>query len=378
MRPVTNSFLAAVSGSHKALFRARVLAPGFTGVDPGPKNADGTPLNEITILDGDVTFDTTADVNATLDLTTNLAWPSLPTSLGNPYGSEIYIERGIQYANGTKEYVGLGYFRIDQIEQQNAPKGTLRISGSDRMANVRDGRRPQPIQFGVGASVGAIIDFVVQEVVPGAVTVYDFSAYTTTLISVATMDQDRLGFLQNLVAAYGKVAYWDYAGRLQVKSAPAPTNPSVYTVNSGQNGVLVSMDRTISRDSVYNAVVASGEAAGELPPVMGIAYDLNPNSPTYWLGSFGQVPEFYSSSFLITNDQCTAAAQAMLVAATGIPYSVSLGTVPNPALEGWDVVTVNYSPVVNPETHILSKISYSLSVDGAMGLDTRKQSLIFN
>ena len=373
MRPVTDSFLSAVRGSHKAIFRARILAPGLVGVNPGPLNADGSPLNEIPILSGDVTFDTTADVNSTLDLTTNIAWPGLPTSLGNPYGSEIYIERGVQYANGIKEYVGLGYFRIDAIEQQNAPKGTLRITGSDRMANIRDGRRAQPIQFSAGASVGAVIDFAVGEVVPSLVTVYDTSLYTTFLVADAIMDQDRLGFVQNLVAAYGKVAYFDYAGRLQIKSAPSPTSQPVYTINSGANGVLVSMDRAISRDSVYNAVVVTGEAAGQLPPVMAIAYDTDPASPTRWGGPFGYIPEFYSSSFLTTSAQCLSAGKAILTNATGVPYSVSLGTVPNPALEGWDVISVSYATSADSETHIVDKISYGLSVSGPMGIDTRKQ-----
>jgi len=132
------------------------------------------------------------------------------------------------------------------------------------MANVRDGRRAQPIQFSTGASVGSVIDFAVGEVVPGLVTVYDTSLYSTNLVAVATMDQDRIGFVQNLVAAYGKVAYFDYAGRLQIKAAPSPTSAPVYTINAGVNGVLASMDRLISREGVYNAVVASGEAAGEL------------------------------------------------------------------------------------------------------------------
>lgn len=376
MRPVTDSFLSAVRGSHKALFRARVIPPGLTGVNPGPLNADGSPRDEISILGGDVTFDTTADVNATLELTTSMAWPSGPTSLGNPYGSEIYVERGVQYANGTKEYVGLGYFRIDSVEQATAPKGTLRISGSDRMSGVRDGRRAQPIVFGAGSSVGSVIDFAVGEVVPSLVTVYDTSLYSTTLSSAAVMDQDRLGFIQNLVAAYGKIMYWDYAGRLQIKTAPSPATPA-YTINAGANGVLVSMDRLISREGVYNSVVASGEAAGEQPPVMGFAYDTDPASPTRWGGPFGYVPKFYSSSFMTTTAQCTAAAKAMLDADRGLPYSVSLGTVPNPALEGWDVVTVTYDNNVTPETHILSKITYSLSVNGGMGLDTRKQYITF-
>lgn len=367
MRAVTSSFLNTVRGAHKAIFRARVVNPGLTGNDPL-----GT---EIVVIDGDVTFDTQADVNATLDLTTSIDWPSTATSLGAPYGQEIYVERGVQYANGVKEYVGLGYFRIDSVEQTRTPNGTIRITGSDRMANVVDGRNTTPVQFGSAASVGSVIDYAVGEVVPGLVSVYDFDAYNITLNSDHILDEDRMKFVREIVAAYGKVAYFDYKGRLQVKTPPSPFSSPVYSLNHGRDGVLVSMKRTISRDGVYNGVVARGESAGELPPVQGVALDISPTSPTYWYGPFGKVPRFFASPFLVTPDQCTQAAVNILSNATGLPYSVTLGVVPNPALEGWDVVTVTYSDKSAAETHILDKISYSLSVSGDMGIDTRKQFL---
>lgn len=367
MRPVTDSFLSTIRGSHQAVFRARVVAPGQVGVNP-----TGT---EIPINGGDVTMDSTADINSTLDLTTKFDWPANATALGAPYGQEIYVERGVTYGNGTKEYVGLGYFRIDSVEQDRTPNGTLHIGGSDRMANVRDGRNTTPYVFGPGASVGSVIDQVVGEVVSGLVTVYDWSAYAQTLGNTHVVDEDRLKFVADLVAAYGKIMYFDYAGRLQVKSPPAQNRAAVWTINNGRNGVLVSMKRAIARDGVYNGVVARGESTGELPPVQGIAIDSNASSPTYWYGPFGKVPKFYNSAFLTTTDQCLSAAQSMLLSATGLPYTVSLGTVPNPALEAWDVIAVAYSDKADAETHIIDKISYGLSADGGMGIDTRKQYL---
>lgn len=367
MRPVTDTFLATIRGAHRAVFRARIVEPGQAGVSP-----EGT---EIPILGGDVTFDTTADVTSTLDLTTNFGWPGRPTDLGTPYGQEIYIERGVEYGGGTREYVGLGYFRIDTVEQDNAPRGNIRITGSDRMANVRDGRALAPVQYGAGASVGAVLDDVIGDVVPALVSVYDWDAYSQTLGSDHIMDTDRLKFVKDLVAAYGKIAYFDYEGRLQVKSQPDPKGAPVWTIDHGRNGVLVSAKRQISRDGVYNAVVASGEPVGSQAPVRGIAYDVDPTSPTYFNGPFGQVPMFYTSSFFTTDTQCYAAAAAQLQAATGLPYVVTLGTVPNPALEGWDVVAVTYSDTDDTETHILSRVSYALTVNGAMDLDTRKQFL---
>lgn len=376
MRAVSDTFLQTIRGAHKAVFRARVLSPGLTGTNPGPLNSDGSPTNEITILSGDVTFSTGADVNGTLDMTTSMTWPALSSSLGSPYGQEIFVERGIQYGNGTKEWVGLGYFRIDSVEQVNAPKGAIRIGGSDRMANVRDGRAIQPEQYLTGASVGTVLDTVIGTVLPGVTTVYDFSAYTTYLVADHILDQDRLAFVQELVTAYGKVCYFDYKGRFVVKSTPTLANTPVFDINSGRNGVLVSMKRTVSRDGVFNGVVASGEPVGEAPPVSSQVLDLVTSSPTYWFGPFGKVPRFFTSSFLTTVDQCTSAATSLLSNSTGIPYTVNLGVVPNPALEGWDTVRVTYNDKLNPEIHVIDTITYNLGVSDVMGIDTRKQYLV--
>lgn len=368
MRPVTQSFLNTVRGPHKAVFRARLTYPWATGVVPNTNSSD--PLD---IISGDVTFDVNSDVNGTLDITLNT-----PFTYPSAYVHEMYIERGVQYANGTTEYVGLGYFRVNSISQNRIPSGTIRITGEDRMCYIRDARVVAPIQFSAGTSVAAVIDFVVKDVMATVTTVYDTvnwpggTAAATLLASDHILDQDRLKFLQELVAAYGKICYFDYAGRFVVKDPPSVSGDPVFIINAGKNGVLVDASRTISRDSVYNAVVASGEPVGETPPVYAVARDDNPSSPTWWNGVFGKVPRFFVSSFLTTTAQCQSAAASILANAHGLPYVVDLGMVPNPALEAWDVIRVSYSDSLS-ETHIIDTITYSLSVEDSMKITTRKQ-----
>lgn len=236
MRPVSNSFLNTVRGPHKPVFRARVVEPWQTGVNP-----TGT---EIPINSGDVVFDVNSDVNGTLSFKSNLGWEYL-----NPYRHEVYIERGVQYANGTREYVGLGYFRVNAIEQDRIRNpgptqgGLLTISGEDRKANLRDARVVSPVQFGPSASVSSVIDFLVQDVMAGVVTVYDSTnwpggtAATTTLGSTHVVAEDRLKFLEELVAAYGKVCYFDYAGRFVVKDQPSTSGGSVFLIKDRKSVV---------------------------------------------------------------------------------------------------------------------------------------------
>lgn len=367
MRPVSDRFLSVVRSSHKRVARATVVKPRQVGVQPVGV--------EIPILSGDVTVDINADVTATLSLETKFEWPKSTTDIGTPYGQEIYVERGIEYGDGGTEWVGLGYFRIDSPEQDEVPSGSIHISASDRMASIKDARPLQPVQFSEAASFQGVFDFVVNEALPGVPVVYDFPAGSTPLGISHIMDNDRLKFLQDLATSYGKIMFFDYAGRLQVKDAPDPTKAAVFTVNAGRYGVMVNMKRALSRDGVYNAVVATGEAAGENPPVRGVAIDDTPGSPTNFFGDFGQVPKFFSSTFMQTNAQCVTAAEAELRKSTGLPYSVSLGLVPNPALEAGDVLTVSYADKAVPETHIADKIVYPLDTSSAMTIETRKQYL---
>lgn len=367
MRPTSARWQKVVRSSHKRVVRAKIVAPGQWGVSP-----TGT---EIDLVSGDVTTDINADILSTLQVDCFYPWPTETTDLGTPYGSEIYVERGIEYGDGGTEWVGLGYYRIDTVEQNRTPNGSLHVGASDRMASIRDGRVITPVQFGAGASLSSVVNFVVTQVLPAAQIVYDFSASTTFLSISHFLQDDRLKFLKDLLASYGKYMYWDYAGRLQIKSVPNPTGQPVLTINNGSNGILVDMKRSLSREGVYNVVVASGQPAGEQSPVIGIAMDTVPTSPTYWLGPFTAVTKYFSSTFLQTNAQCVTAAQAELRKSIGLPYTVSLGMVPNPALEAGDVILVKYANRADTELHIADKIVYPLDTSTPMRIETRKQFL---
>ncbi|TKG58045.1 DUF5047 domain-containing protein [Prauserella endophytica] len=374
MRPVTDRFLATVRGSHAMCARARIVPPGLVGVNPGPLNPDGSPVHEIPIESGDVKLDATADIRATLDLTTDHPWPQGAGDLLTPYGNEVFVERGIVYGDGVREWVSQGYFRLYSVDQAEAPGGPIQLAARDRMSGIIDARPLAPQEFGAGTSVAAIFDYLVGEVYPGAVILFDFDAATTAFPGSHVLEDDRYGFLRDICDSLGKVMWWDYAGRLRVETAPDPAQP-VFAVNHGRGGVVARVSRSLDRDAVYNAVVASGEQAGETPPVRAVAFDLNPNSPTYWHGQFGKVPRFYTSTFITTTEQAQNAADAMLARAIGLPYNVDFSMVPNVALEALDPITVSYSDRTAPETHVIESLTIPLDAGGAMSATTKEKVL---
>lgn len=361
MKTVTDTFAAAVRGSHQMVARVRVVAPGQSGTNP-----DGRVLG---IEDGTVTLDATAQVRGTLDFTTpGAGWdPRAGRSDLLPYGSELFVERGIRIATGKLEYVPLGYFRIWEVDQENVPNGDLRITAQDRMSAIIDARFTAPRQYPASAIAGTVVTDLVTEVLPQVVV--DWQAVNGPLGRSVVSEDDRYAFLNDIVTSLGAVWYFGEDGHLVVKPAPDPTEP-VYVVNGGRAGVLSTAARSVSREGVYNAVVATGEAADDTPPVTAIAYDNSPDSPTYWGGAFGQVPEFYSSPLLTTVDGARSAAETLLAQAIGLPYNLNFGMVPDPALEPLDVVRLIYPGFA--EVHVLDQVAIPLTAAGTMTATTRQ------
>lgn len=338
MRPVSAAFLSALRGSHRAPAQAFVVAAGQTGADP-----TGT---EIPILSGDVQADATAAIRATLALETHGGFPERASDDLAPYGNEIFVRRGIAFGGGRIEWVSLGYFRIQSVEQddRDAP---VRIAAQDRMAGIVEARLISPAQFAAATTYGAVVDQLVGEVYPWATIEWDDETDGDALGRALIAEEDRWKFLDDLVTSRGKIWYWDHRGVLVIRDAPDVDEP-VWEVNAGANGVLVAVSRDLSRDGVYNAVVASGEALDTTAPPRAVAVDDNPASPTYWDGAFGKVPRFYSSPFITTTGQAQTTANALLRAKLGLPYRVEFQAIVNPALEPLDPVAVNPSGARNP------------------------------
>ncbi len=372
MRPVSSRYLAAVRGSHEIVTRVKSVTPGQEGVTP-----TGT---ELRLVDGSITLDANAACRTVGDVTLAEPWSDDGTGIA-PYGQELYVERGVVYGNGVREFVGLGYLRIVDVDQPEAPLGPLRVSLQDRMSALVDARLLTPVQYPASSLNGDVMTELVHEVLPGLTIEWDDSTDTETIGRAVIVEEDRWAFLNDLVVSNGKVWYFDHRGVLIIRTPPDATVP-VFDVNAGSNGVLVSASRSLSREGVYNAVKASGEGADDTAAVYAIAYDLNVESLTYWEGSYGKVPRFYASPFISTEAQALAAATSLLAGSLGLPYEVDITMVPNVALEPLDPVLVSYppdlskNPKVRREAHVLDTIAIPLTGAGGMRATTRKATLL--
>lgn len=345
---------------------------GQNGVNPGN-------TTELAIISGDVRFDAKAQIRSTLSLEVDgtglFPRPGLFYERLAPYRTEIYVRRGLDYGGGAIEWVGLGYFRLDSVEQDDAPDGPIRLAASDRMAGIVDARLTEPRQFDGTWTYGQVVHNLAVTANSFAIVVeWDDDAVRDTLLGRTVLaEEDRYGFLDELITSLGKIWYWDHRGYLIVKDPPAADTP-VWDVNSGAGGVLVQMGRDLSREGVYNGVVATGEAFDTAAPARALAIDDTFLSPTYWYGGFGKIPRFFSSPFITTNAQAKSAAESILRQNLGVPYAVDFANVPNPALELWDPIRITLHHT--EEIHIVETLTVPLLAEQVQTGTTREQTSI--
>lgn len=354
MRSVSDAFLDAVRGSHRMVSEARVLTSYQEGVDP-----TGTVLSTIS---GGVTLSGSADIRATGSIVVHGddAWPLQNDDLLTPYGNEVFVRRGIDFGNGTVEWVSFGYLRIDEVFQSPDENYPITLTCYDRMIGIIEARLLTPVQFEVGISVGTIVETLVLEVYPDATIEWDDDTDDIIITRSQIAEEDRFGFLKELITSYGKIMYFDYRGVFVIHSVP-DDSAAVFTVNSGASGVLIDLNRSRSREGVFNAVVVNGQGADTEQPVFAVVVDDDPNSPTNYNGRFGKVPYFYTSTFITTIDQAVTTARSMLRRTVGLPYGVDFRSIVNSALEPYDPIGIVTRR--NRELHVLDTIEFPLNAD---------------
>lgn len=357
-----------ITGSHRVTVEARVCTEYQTGPDPAGET--------IGVLSGDVGFDATANVWSTVSMDTPghdglvSLFPRYATDLLAPYGNELFLRYGIS-TGPTVLWESLGYYRIDDTEQAGASDEPIRLTGTDRMQGLIDARLIRPRQYRSTHTIAAVVSDLVRDVHPAAVIAWDDDGDQLPLGRSIVVEEDRYAALRDIATAQGKVVYFDSQGVLRFEAAPDP-DQIAWDIKSGRNGVLVTSKRRVSREGMYNGVVARGEGATEAPAI-GIMVDIGENSPTRWGGRFGAKPRFYSSPLLTSNTAARAAAASILRRSIGMPYSADFGTVPNPALRPRQAVRVAQKDG-NREKHLIETLRLPF-IGGAMTGTTKEQTL---
>lgn len=368
--------LGDLSRSHTIATRVEVLSDGL--VAKVLDNVDS----------GEVTLDSTAASRGrvSLDLVgTEELIPTSPQSLLAPFGNELVVYRGVRLPTQIS-LIRLGIFRIDECEVTDEGGDlTISISGLDRSARFIEAPFEEPFEIEAGTEVSDAILAALADV-----TWPEFQhLFADTNVPLpwlrAEEGEDRWDFVQGLATSIGGQLYFNADGVLVLKPNEEEIGSlPVGTYSEGEDGILLGINHTWHRDTIYNKVIVTGEnttAADEAdedqPPPRGEATDDNPLSPTFYGGPFGRKPYFYPNSYISTDQQARLAARGMLVRALGAPDSIGFASIVDPRRRPGDLVRITRERLGVDEDHLIDQISIPLGPGDQMTAQTRVSQELF-
>ena len=370
MYPVSDAFKRALRESHKVLTKCEV----YSGTDL---------LATLPITDGSVNIDREAAnrrrCNINLDGTDYV--PHEVSDLLHPASnSELKLYRGLVTGyKGPTELVPLGVFGIEDTEvQDSGERVTINVKGFDRSKSIQRRRFTDLYFISRDTNYGTAIRELIESVYSGLTYNFTNVEHTTPSLTFGeggwSGGGDPWSKAQEMAASIGMELYFDSNGALRLQPEPDPANdPVVWKYIEGPESTLLSVNRGLSIENVFNHVVVIGNHSGLLAPVRADAVDDNPNSPTYINGPFGDVPTFHRSTMIFTQAQAQEVADAQLLRHLGTPENVRFISIVNPAHEVGDVVRIKRQRAGVDSVHVLDKLNIPLNYSGSINASARER-----
>lgn len=364
MLSVSSNWTRALTTSHGISTKVNVLYGGKVVAEDVP------------FVDGTVKVERGSETRRSLSLSIAdpRQFPKKESDLFSVYGSRIYVERGIRYMDGTTERVPLGLFVITGVSG-NIHTGPLSITAAGLEILLKRVLFESAQSTKGYVSAAAFIKDMIAAKAPGESFV-DRSTVGAVGLATKTWDAgtDVWSALSEVATSVGAELFCDANGTFTLKDIPQVSNvplSAVWDVSAGEGGVMVSAEMELTADDVYNRVIVTGENAEDnKAPVKATATITASTDPLRYGGPFGRVTYRYSSSLITTTSQANATAVALLERKRQANRSVTLGTVPNPALDAGDWIRVNYGSAFLPELHLVDSFEIPLSVSGSFTINT--------
>jgi len=358
MYPVSLAFLSSVRKSHISHVKVEIY-----------DMANNEIISTAQPISGEVTIDSRRDIRRQctlefVDIDNTLVPTDKLASILLPFNREVKIYRGVQFGDGTEELVPLGVFIITSVEVTDTPQGIrISVQGSDRSLKIiRAKWTNNEFYIDDATPKETAIQQILVNRFPLVQTIFPATNQVTDII-YPTLDQSSNPWKESLRIAEsaGMDLYFDENGIARMRPIPDPdVGLPLITYEDNTESVLTSLSRSLSSDESYNYVVYTGEGTNLSIGVIGEAFDNNSASPTY-VNTYGEVPLFKSSPFILTVAEAQEAAEAELRKVLGASEKISWSQVVNPAHDVYDLIKITRTPSGVDATLVLDSITIPLA-----------------
>lgn len=378
---LSDAFLAAVRTNHTVARQVLVRAP----------NGDVSDITEF-IDGGSVSVDETREYRRTCTLTPNGDPDLVPddaADLLHPMsGNELVIKRGVKYPDGTTEMAQLGVFRLTKPAFDDNGAITATLNGNDRASFVSQIDWQAPYVVRAGGNIAAALAAAMETRMPGLDysgfdESIDFSYPDTTWGQTPSQAGDPMQDFITFAAQGGAECFFDISGNPILRAIVNPLTSLVVDDISFVEGPQVAgmnqVGRTIDETTGKNGVILYCNGVGVTPPFRIEVWDIDPSSPSYYLGKWGQRPYKMTTTaipsgadtFVQAQAKGLTAANGQLQLVLGAANDITASIAPNPALREGDCVAVKRSRLKVGGDYVLSNFTVPLDVASPMPVGFR-------
>jgi hypothetical protein len=344
--------------NHQISAKAQLLDAAYREIPDGEFFTPGADDFQDYIVDGNVDVDRDRGTRRTAEITIlnkdgEFTPSGLPDYTGKFYVNRIIrLYRGVIHPAGPAMYVPVGTFMVDAIDtivERNM--STVNLTLSDPWKKFTKALVTRTQTYPAGTHFNTIVrDFASWSGAdyPLAPALDDLigperSAANTTLQSKLTMErgENRGEILKTLADRFGVDLYFNVEGRLVSHDRRDPKDGVTvwhFYTSARNDGMLVSVRRTMSDDNLYNHVFVIG-LGNETAPVIWEKKNTD-NSSFTSIDRLGQRVLIYESQTWKTYEQVKEAGERFWAKRFNLFEDITIDTICNPALEADDVIHI--------------------------------------
>jgi hypothetical protein len=291
----------------------------------------------------------------------------------------------VRYSDGTTEVYPLGVFRLSDAsfdESASVSGGAgigISLSMYDRSRTVARDKFINVYTIPKGTNIITAIKRIIDRTFPGIDYDSVSTSQTTSEPKVFDASDDPWASVVELAKSVGCEIYFDVEGSVviapptDVDASPSPD----FTYIESQKSTMTSLKKSFSDEQAFNGVIVTGESPGDdKPPVRAEAWDLEPSSPTYRYGPYGEVPDFVTDTNVKTVADAQRNADSILRKHLGAPSQLSCSSWTNPALEAGDIVQIERVRMGVTGLYTLDAFNIPFRKDGTQNLTVRSRRTV--
>jgi hypothetical protein len=366
MYPTSGDYRAAIGIDHKVIAKAEVWS-------------SERKLLDLDIDKGKVSVTTSnairrsCEINLVTDRTTANLVPEDGFDFLAPFGNQLRVYRGIEFADGTEEYIPLGVFVITEVLVQDKNEGvSITIKGEDKSIICSRNKWTSTYQMVTGTLEASLTALLQNRFPDIEVNFPTTNVSVNQIILGADSGVDPWNDAVEIAQLVGFDLFFDVNGVCVMKQFPTlDASTVVATYEEGNGTTITSLDRNISTKETYNGVIYTIEGSQVTTPIRVEVWDEDTSSPTYRYGIFGSVPTFVTTSLLSTSAEAIKAATLLLNTYIGQQEVITFNSIVDPSLDVNDVIYVKSTGARVDRTVIIDSMDIPLDYTSALSVNTR-------